>query len=313
MTATPMSKQPESKHMRVLLAVAVFLIAGMAGCADTNEVAPTDAAPEVEVTSTTGGIRGVVVDDSITPVEGANIFLPTTGDSALTDAEGGFAFSRLEPGTYFIQATRFGYSDVQASVVVEAGIEKPPSVRIQMPKLDVGEPFDNTLKFDGFYECAFSLFFITDSCDMAARTAHDEGSPTPRHVQNNINTAFYTMEGSTLALIQEGFWDTSALPKFRASVASAPIDNLCDCSDTVFLESISDTGYTYGRLDNEGGAWPPVDGSDFAVRGFIPFASGAEVNYALNVKFELFTTFFENYQPAEGWNLEERDDYPRPS
>ncbi len=288
----------------------LIVTAGLAGCADATEPVQDDG-PEVQVTSTTGAIRGVVVDEAITPVAGVNVFLSNTGAMMETDDEGEFAFSNLEPGPYFVQVSKIGYQDVQISTIVEAGVERPPSVRILMPKIPGGDPFDETLKFDGFYECAFSLFFITDSCDMATRTIHDAGvTVVPRHVQNNINTAFYDNPNTTVTLIQEGFWDTSALPKFRASIADTPIDNLCDCSST-YLVVVSDTGYTYGRLDNEG-SFPSTE-RQFAVRGFIPFAEEAtEVKYAVNVKFEIFTSFFHNYTPAEGWNMLERDSFPSP-
>ncbi len=302
----------DSSPMRHLVPL-LFVALAFAGCADAAE--PVQEGPDVEVTSTTAAIRGIVVDESILPVPDVTITL-NDGQNTVTDAEGIFTFSKLDPGTYFVVAQRLGYEEIQTSVQAVAGIETPELVRIQMITVAGFNPYLENLKFDGFYECAFAMWFITDSCDFAVRTAHDAGlSVVPRGIQNNVNTEFYDMLPSGQTLIQEGYFDTSDVPNFRFSVAASPIDNACDCS-SVYMAHISDNGYSIGRLDKGDTPWPdPGDeGSlEYAVRGFIPFQEGlTDVATGFNVDFTILTTVFHGYTAPEGWNFEEADSFPAP-
>lgn len=299
--------------MRQLLVFSLLIAVAFAGCADSPE--PVQEGPEVEVGDTTAAIRGVVVDEAIIPVPDVTITL-NDGQNTVTDENGEFAFSNIDPGTYFVQAQKFGYEDIQTSIQAEAGIDQPPLVRIQMVTIVGFNPFLENLKFDGFYECAFAMWFITDSCDFAVRTAHDAGvSVLPRNLQNNVNTEYYDMIASGQSLIQEGWFSTSDVPNFRFSVAASPIDNACDCS-SVYLEHISNTGYSLGRLDKGETAWPdPADEQslEYAVRGFIPFQEGlADVATGFNVDFTIVTTVFHGYSAPEGWTFEDADNFPAP-
>ncbi len=298
--------------MRALL-ILPLLLAALAGCADAVQEA--NDGPEVDVTSTTGAIRGVVVDGSITPIADAMVTL-NDGQSTLTDAEGLFSFSTLEPGTYFVAAEAFGYEPIQVSTSVEAGVADPPLINIQLLQIPGFNPFLENLKFDGFYECAFAMWFITDSCDFAVRTAHDAGvTVVPRGIQNNVNTEYYMMQETGQTIIQEGWFNTAQVPNFRFSIAQSPIDNACDCS-SVYLEHISDTGYSLGRLEKGETAFPaPEAGSEleYAVRGFIPFQEGlTDVATGFNVDFVIVTTVFHGYSAPEGWNFEQADDFDNP-
>lgn len=300
---------PEAMMARIWIGLMALLVV-LAGCSDTAP--PTDSDdPGLDVDDDSGGIRGVVVDDAVTPLAGATISL-STGEEALSADDGTFQFTDLDPGTHFLQATKIGYEPMQTSVDVEAGVERPDVTKVQLLRIPGADPYLQPHTFDGFYECAYAIVVQTDSCDWVVRTVHDEGvTMVPRGIQNNDNTGYVFLENSTESIVQEGFFDTSQVPEFRISVAAAPIDNACDCS-TVHLERVSDTGYTYGRLDKEEGAWP-TPGQDFAVRGFIPFQDGlADVAYGVNIEFQIFTTLFHNYQAPEGWNIEERASFPAP-
>ena len=299
-----------STPLVILLLVATVL----AGCADGG-TGLVDDAPPLDVTETTGGIRGVVVDQAITPIEGATVTLLQSGQSVQTDADGLFKFTGLEPGTYFLSTEKLLYEGVQTSVAVQAGVANPPLVNIQIARIAGLNPFREITQFTGFYECAFALFFITDSCDMAARTVHDEGvDPVPRSIQNNVNTDFYTWSSSIQTIVQEAFWDTSATSRLWIMVDSTPIDNGCDCSEYTYVEATGESP-TYARADmpTEAGVPWPEDGKDVAIRGFVPFTDNPQdVQYALNVEFEIFTTFFHNYKAQEGWNILEESQYPVP-
>lgn len=298
----------ELVYARVTL---LLVLTFFAGCADSSTPGPGPEDERLEVTDSTGGIRGVVVDTRITPIEGATVRLHS-GQETTTSSTGVFTFTGLEPGTYFVTAQKVRYEEAQSSTLVVAGVENPPVLTIQIAQIVGADPYLEIAQLDGFYDCAFALFFITDSCDFVVRTAHDAGAPVPRGIQNNVNTMYWLVTDPMQTIIQESFWDPSVTNTFRASVDSTPIDNLCDCSDDRYLVVSSDTGHTYGRLDEDTGAFPPAD-QDVALRGFLPFQELTEADYALSLEFQIFTAFFHNYHPQDGWNLEERGQYPVPS
>lgn len=295
--------------MRAWTLVLLLTATVLAGCSDAP--APTPVDPGVVVTETTGGVSGVVVDASITPLADATVLL-STGETVVTDATGSFIFSKLDPATYFVLVSKPGYQDIQTSFVVQAG-KVTTGIKVQLVRLPGVDPMAESVTFDGFYECGYAIWVQTDSCDWVIRTAHDAGVPVvPRGVQNNVNTEYYDLETSATSIIQEGFFDKDVTSTFWFTISSTPIDNLCDCSDTDYLSHKGTDGYSIGRLDRNVTAWPALD-QPYAVRGFLPFQDSAEdVDYAFNVQFQVITTTFHNWVPVEGWNFEDRDLYPAP-
>ncbi len=73
-------------------------------------------------------------------------------------------------------------------------------------------------KLDGFYECTYATFFVTDSCDWVYRTGWDSvnesyGQPpaAPRSVQKFHNTQYIDVSDEAWAIVQEGFWMDSSV------------------------------------------------------------------------------------------------------
>ncbi len=140
--------------------VALFLTACvLAGCTDPPSATAQEAEPaafeEVEVTDTTGAIRGVVVNEAIVPLAGANIALTglSSAPNQTTDDQGAFIFNGLEPGTYFLQASLAGYFTVQQSAEVVAGDREPPVTKIQLLADRAAQPYTQSLKWEGFLAC----------------------------------------------------------------------------------------------------------------------------------------------------------------
>ena len=69
-------------------------------------------------------------------------------------ADGSFGFSGLDPGNYFLDVTKVGFDQVQASANVEAGVDKPPIVRVQLTEDPGSLPTVETLVFEGFIQCS---------------------------------------------------------------------------------------------------------------------------------------------------------------
>ncbi|MGB1585991.1 MAG: carboxypeptidase-like regulatory domain-containing protein [Thermoplasmatota archaeon] len=143
--------------------VGLLVAALLAGCSD--EAAPADDEPdlglegELEATESTGVIRGVVLDPSIVPIQGATVTLGD-GTTVQTNANGGFGFSNLEPGTYFLDITKLGFTPTQTSAEVEAGVDLPPVVKVQLVPDASSAPYVQAFQFDGYMACSLSYIAL---------------------------------------------------------------------------------------------------------------------------------------------------------
>lgn len=323
----PRAATCQAMRARSLLALAALAGALLAGCSGGGSdpdplVDVGDDSPELEVTETTGGIRGIVVDQSIVPVMGARVTLPG-GQNTTSDADGLFRFTGLEPGDYFVSVAKPGYTSVQQTATVIAGVPDPPLVKVLLSRLTTAQPYLDFYKLDGFYECAFSYGnpgspIITDSCDFGWRTGYDATNETagmpppllPRNVQNNVNTQFIDIPADTYSIVQEAFWSDSNVPVLMVLLSSTPIDNACDCSDSDYLD-VTMENPTYARLDQydasgkETGAVPL--GERVAARGFLSWEA---TSTAQNFRFTIITSLFHNYPAPEGWTFLTKDEYP---
>src|ERR1051326_5769130 len=167
-----------------------LLLASMllAGCSSANKGTPAgdtvgQSVPAVQATATTGGIRGVVVDEAVRPLAKVNVALSPGGKNTTTDVGGAFVFSGLDAGTYFLKVSSPLYSTVQQSVDVVAGVSNPPAVKIQLQRLISQTPYLQTLKFDGFIVCSIHTpVVLSEECGEGVgspNTTCDEGLPPP--------------------------------------------------------------------------------------------------------------------------------------
>lgn len=152
---------------RTLIALAALLLAG---CSDpAAKTSAGDTPPqldlddvEVETTKALGGLRGVVVDEAIRPIAGANLTLVGTDLAAVSDASGVFTFDNLEPGAYFIDVSAATFLGTQASAEVAAG--QVTDVRVLLAADPTPQPSHETLQYDGFME--FMVPFVLFSAEI---------------------------------------------------------------------------------------------------------------------------------------------------
>jgi hypothetical protein len=149
----------------VALSLLAMALAGCAGGGGGGDDAPADG-PSAEdlglqATDSTGLIRGVVVDDAIRPLADVTVTLLGAGDKTQrTGGDGAFGFDGLEPGTYFLKATKLGYFSAQQSVEVVAGVVDPPSTKIQLGFDAARQPYADTIVYEGFIECTTSFLVL---------------------------------------------------------------------------------------------------------------------------------------------------------
>lgn len=138
---------------RVLLVLALVLVAG---CSDApkadvpagDDEVFADLEDGVQATATTGAIAGVVVDDAIRPIPGANVTLLARNQTVTADADGRFAFEELEAGVYFLSSVAHRHDTIQLSVEVKVG--EIATARVMMQRLTTVEPYKQTVQFRGY-------------------------------------------------------------------------------------------------------------------------------------------------------------------
>ncbi|HUR62348.1 MAG TPA: carboxypeptidase-like regulatory domain-containing protein [Candidatus Thermoplasmatota archaeon] len=298
-----------------LLLSALLLASVLGGCSGKGEGTSSSTlgagAKELQVDDQTGGIRGVVVDQAITPVAGAKVALATGTAATTTDKEGLFAFSGLKPGDHFFTVSKPGYTTVQASATVTAGDASPPIVKVGIEYLVGRQPFFQPYKLNGFYDCMFGTFIWVDSCDFLVRTAWDQyngstGGPppaVPRHLQQYENTQLIQVGDDVTTIVLEGFWKDATVTSMQIVIDSTPIDPVGDNSEKEYLYT-DGASPTFGRLDNK----TVPHGLLVATRGFLPFDLQPAV--ATNFQFTAITTLFYNWTPPKEWTFETQDQYP---
>ncbi len=166
--------------MRAAIIAAMLLAVTLAGCAEGTEPIQNDDPAfedfeDVQVSDDTGIIRGVVVDAAIVPLVDVTIEIRSLGIETTTNENGAFLFTDLEPGSYFLHASGQGLVPVQTSTTVEAGIEKPPIVRIQMALDPEAQPIIIQHVFDGFIACSVTGPVVAFAACSAVGLVHDMG------------------------------------------------------------------------------------------------------------------------------------------
>ncbi|MEK6985128.1 MAG: carboxypeptidase-like regulatory domain-containing protein [Candidatus Thermoplasmatota archaeon] len=174
-----------------LLPLGLVALLTLAGCAASDEEALPSSLTnfddlEGEATATTGIIRGVVVDTTITPIAKATVTVNgATKAEKVTDDQGRFLVEGLEPGTYLVKATAPFHFDSQTTVEVVAGVSDPPITKVQLEPLFDQKPYSVPIKQTGYFECSqagagvyASSNCVTDHCPIVLDPAQCNDLPT---------------------------------------------------------------------------------------------------------------------------------------
>ena len=154
--------------MRVgVLAVVVALLAGCAespGPTGEGDDFSEELDEDLQATATTGVIRGVVVDKAVVPVSDVTVTIQGSGQATVTNAQGAFGFKDLEPGTYFLAASKVGFNGTQTSVEVVAGVDRPDIVKMLVVAVPGLQPYVEALQFNGFLLCGAAIGYTSVGC-----------------------------------------------------------------------------------------------------------------------------------------------------
>lgn len=169
----------ESRAAMAFLAAAATVLAGCTGGTDGEDAAPPAdfGALDLEATATTGILRGIVVDEAIRPLAGADIGT-TLPDGAVRNttsaADGAFGFDGLPPATYFLTIRMPGYLTQQANADVVAGLAEPALVKVLLVADPASLPYTAIYQYDAFVACSFTLVMVSfAACGLAAEQTNN--------------------------------------------------------------------------------------------------------------------------------------------
>jgi len=310
-------------HKRALLAAATMLAVALAGCSENpgNEKPDDDAfedLPGEPLPEGKGVIRGIVLDVAILPIPAVTVKLQGPNLETTTNENGAFVFSGVEPGTYFLQASKPGYDKIQAQVTVVAGVEKPDAVKIQLPRLPGTEPFVVADDYVAFISCGFktaNYVWDADSCDPTGTlgyAASDDSAPT-FDTGTTQNATYYQ---------SEIFWEanqplSSGLVTIQCLGPNAGCGfdrgdpRLCNVRGPSPLVCRVDREMEFGDIPGGGNNLAEIDdGAGFRGEYTIGLFSNCAVQcvqgavgvgLALEQEVIMYTHVFYNWQPAADW------------
>jgi hypothetical protein len=308
----------------LLAAMAVVLLSG---CTTSGSNSPVDPDAfkgiDVNVSATTGGIRGIVVDQAITPIAKVAVALatPTGNKTATTDAQGRFSFGELQPGTYFLSFKHLLYKPVQSSIEVKAGVD-PPITRVQMEALFSAKPYHEQFKFKGIIACGYQGPIITAPCLTDYSTVACNGGCVPQahdaltHAQGD-NRAFGSSVGPNWQTVivemvfqSNGQGTSDQMGELISYQNRTAADWFGNAEGTSPILLRLETGVKTDSQQGEPDTIKAEGQNDLLILGSVKSASGQEAGVGINQEFQIFQTNFYNAKPPADWSFANGDDFP---
>lgn len=302
-------------RVRSLTIICLLSAVALAGCTDGGAETPQgDPALDdldLQASDSTGIIRGIVIDASITPVVGATVTIQGSGASTTTNENGAFGFGDLEPGTYFLDAEKPGFASVQTSTEVVAGIDQPPVLKILMEAVPGTAPFVQDIYLRGYLTCGAAVFATSVGCTTFGPVADAIGDQSifsvdfdllPRWVQGELVwDATQPAAGAFIWEIVRSEEPQTPQPHigYRETKVSPALAYLNETVVAEHGEWILDKGVDFRFF---GGPHPLCEG----IYGF-------GCGLTLEQEVEIFIHNFYNFSPDEGWRFTADGAHPVPS
>lgn len=298
------------------IAIACLLAAALlAGCADGSRDGPSETGPTfddlgLQATSSTGLIRGVVVDDAIRPVPGAHVALsgPATAEGMTTEA-GTFGFDALAPGTYFLTVSKPGYFQAQQSAEVVAGVAEPAVTKVLLQVDAANQPYVESYVFHGYIECSTPNLA---ACGLLNDVVALGGGPE-NLTQDNSQVRYQLSRVPTWVQTEMVWTSTQALGgsmSLMYSYGDCGQGFYCDHDVTgtspLLLTATPEDIAEIGLGEAEPELYirvftGPVDGDPVGSLGL-----------TFEQQFDYYTHVFYGYQPPEGWRFSSGEPVPQP-
>lgn len=315
------------------LMVLAVVLAGCLDGAGTQDDDYDDIFEDVEVDQDKGIIRGVVFDETISPVAGASVEVMDTETTATTGAEGAFLIEDLAPGNYFLRVSKGGFESVQTSTEVVAGLKSPPVLKVQLPRLPGSEPFVIPLSYDAFISCGFKTFNIVWNafyCDPTGQLGMEENDDSVRafDIGRTDQPAYYQSEidWEAAQLLSTGLVTIQCMGDDAGCCSGVGSDRLCNvrgeaplvcriAADTPSEEVPGggnnfttiregagfDGRFAVGLFSNCAVCFPPETPVCVAPGGIAVVCPGMGFGLSIDQEVQMYVHVFYNFSPDEGW------------
>ncbi|HUR26108.1 MAG TPA: carboxypeptidase-like regulatory domain-containing protein [Candidatus Thermoplasmatota archaeon] len=304
--------------LRPLAASLLLGLLALAGCAGGDEAA-TQGHPADPTAAGSGRLCVVAVDEAIRPVAGANVTVRLADGSAASGVSGedGKACLDLPPGTYIVSVAHIHqtYRPAQTTADVVAGREA--TVKVQLDRLFVQEPYHETVKFEGFIQCGYSVSSVISSICFQDYT-HFVGPttcPECEHVFDNRGTTL-AVGGGWQTQVYEMTWDPSAQgtsPEMSLTVSFYPrvaSHWYCQGGGPVPVLVRLESGVTCEESQGDPQPFPPegLNNTYFFAASKAP--AGQPASATFNQRFTSFINIFYYGKPPEGWSFIGGSEFP---
>lgn len=290
--------------------LALALTALLAGCA----TAPADD-DAVVIAPGVGNLQGVVVDQTIRPVAGAEVRLATLNLTGTTDDAGRFTWEGLAPGSYLVEASHPLFDHTQVAVQVVEG--EVATAKLQLNRQIFAQPYTTTQAFDGFLVCSVGFFvYASEECG--------EGTGVPCEVPvlgcqrvggsdgNKAQWDFWLDGPFVRTLVVDMTWDPSS-PTFDDAYLVLATDWTCDpfCignelnittgGNPLYLTDTITNGTTVANTGNVS----VTAETRFSTFVWPDWGHGDPTNadVAFNQRFQVFATAFYYLPAPAGWSF----------
>lgn len=326
------------------LLVLAVLTAALAGCTDNK--APS-AEPEanfedlgLQASDTTGILRGVVIDEAIRPIADVRITI-TTGTfnrSMDTKADGLFGFDGLQPGDYFVTASKAGFTTMQSSGQVVAGVKEPTAIKIQLTADPSTAPYIQSQHLNGFITCSVRGMIIAYQCGVGAEdVVNDEYDLTaiPEWIQSEMTWQSTQATGDELSLSIRCLVNSARCPDGQLTIvrSEGKSPQIATINRTVAEfwalgapdgDPLSISIFAFGRSDLDVYDEETVDSTQEPITGKpcldwsgVIFPAGTCIRATgpgliINQKVDVYTHIFYGFLPIEGWTFGEDGEHPLP-
>lgn len=245
-------------HRTVLSLVALLLAAPLlTGClglgGDDGGTDEQVQKQRANVDERAGGIEGVVTDDAVQPVVGANVTLVETDETVTTASDGSFAFSLVSPGTYTVSVKAPGFVSSKDEVTVSAS--QVQAVDFLLTHLVSEQAFTQQFEFNAFIECALGAGVNLSAAGAgtggvtwaACSTVNVEGNTTNDRFIDTIE-----LEPPIETVVWEATWDPSGNAAGDNLWFTSQVQGFADVlagPNETFYEDISVPSPFHARID----------------------------------------------------------------
>jgi hypothetical protein len=266
----------------VRVASLVALLLTLAGCSSSPE-APTDPPEPILAASDLGTLFGIVVDSTITPMQGVDLVIRGMERNTTTSSDGAFRFVDLPAGSYVVLASKFNFVTVESRTDVVEGAA-PDELRIVLNQRAGTEPLLSPIQFDGHMTCGLRLpeGTFASGCVVGGFVGDFGGHQT-----------YLDIESGNVTWVQtEIVWTPQSQTADSLCLRIAVYGLADQCGPSGILMAIDEAASEAGGIGM--GTKPQlVMYADYLVQG--------TVGIAFEQPFQAFTHVFYNWVPENGW------------